>query len=201
MWVSTRMVGRCAAAIFLAAHPCCAAPVTVPLGPETARIALTVFAVGLWPVPGRFERFSGRLTVDPAAGDCRISVAVEVASLRMAGSGRTRLALGPSLLDATRYPKLAYDGTCNATAASGRLTLHGVTQPLFLRPQCAGNQVSATGSLHRQDFGIIGLPGLIGRRVDLLLSVTLPQGLAAQLASRSADQADGSNVSAAPFMQ
>ena len=62
--------------------------------------------------------------------------------------------------------------------------MHGVTQPLSLAPQRAGDEISATGSLRRQDFGVVGLPGLIGRRVDLLLSVTLPPGLAAQIAWR-----------------
>ena len=178
-----RTIRRYAAALLLAVHPCLAAPVTVSLGPATARIGLTVFALGLWPIPGRFERFSGSLTVDPAApANCRISVDVEVASLRMAGPGRTNLALGTSLLDASRYPRLAYAGTCSASTASGQLTLHGVRQALSLAPRRAGNQVSATGSLRRQDFGITGMPGLIGRRVDLLLSVTLPPGLAGQMA-------------------
>ena len=191
-------VWRFVAVIVLASHTCLAAPVTVVLGPATARIGLTVLAVGAWPVPGQFERFSGQLTVDPtAASDCRVSVEVEVASLRMAGAGRTRLALGPSLLDAVRYPRLAYTGTCSTSESSGQLTLHGVTRPLSLTPHLDGDKVNATGSLRRQDFGVTGLPGLIGRRVDLLLSINLPPGLA----RRTAVPPAGSNFSAAPFMQ
>ncbi len=190
MRMQARTIRRCAAAVMLAgqpclAAPCLAAPVSVPLSPATTQIGLTVFAAGMWPVPGRFERFRGRLTVDPAVpAGCRVSVEVEVASLHMAGPGRTRLALGSSLLDAARYPNLAYTGSCSANPASGRLTLHGVTGALSLRSERSGDHVSATGSLQRQDFGVTGLPGLVGRRVDLLLTVTLPHGLADQIAWR-----------------
>jgi polyisoprenoid-binding protein YceI len=168
-----------AAACVLAALPCHAAPLVLTLSPATAHIGLTVFAMGMVRVEGHFERFSGRLVLDPGApAPCRVSLDVEVASLRMEGPGRTRLALGPFLLDAAHYPALHYAAACGTAQPVGALTLHGITHTLALETHRDGDTVSATGRLHRFTYGVSGLPGFIGGTVELHLSATLPPGLA-----------------------
>ena len=170
------------AALLALINTCEAAPLTMQIEPDNARIGLTVFAVGLFPVPGEFHRFSGNLRVDPASpGSCDVSLDVTVASLQMDDPGRTPVALGPRLLDAAHFPTLHYSGTCSAGVATGLLTMHGVTHPLSFTASRDGDAVDARGSLRRGDFGVSGLPGLVGRRVDMRFSVTLPPGLAAQL--------------------
>lgn len=181
--VSGRLRGvRWAVLAMLCAGPCRGAPVTVRLVPGTATIGLTVYAMGLLPMLGRFQRFSGSLVIDTDQADaCAVTLDVEVGSLKMNDGPRTRMALGPGLLDAAHFPSLHYAGTCSAGASTGALTLHGVTRDISLAAQRSGDVVSATGSLRRGDYGIDGLPALIGRRVEMHLSVTLPPGLAARL--------------------
>ncbi len=196
------------------ALPCTATPLAVTLAPATTRLVLTAYALGLLPVAGRFQRFSGQLTIDPAdAGHCSVSLDVEVASLQMNDALATRAALGASLLDAAHYPRLHYAGTCGSREASGLLTLHGAVRPLTLTIRRHGNAVEARGRLYRTEYGVGGLLSAVGRTVDVALSVTVPAGLAAQLDRDdrlSAGQAgpklrlgqeSGSNFSAAPFMQ
>ncbi len=151
---------------------------TVALAPGTATIGLTVWGMGLFPLRGRFERFAGLLSVDPAVpGACQVRLDVAVASLRMDDGTLTQRAVGPLLLDAGRYPTLHYGGTCGAGLATGALTLHGVTLPVTLHLRREGAVMRASGTLLRGAFGVAGYPGLVGRRVEMRVAVTLPSGL------------------------
>ena len=152
--------------------------ITVELAPNTTSIGLTVWGMGLFPLRGRFERFAGILNLDPAVpGACRVQIDVAVASLRMDDGSLTQVALGPHLLDAVRYPALQYGGRCSATAASGAMTLHGVTHPVALRVTRNGSVMTASGTLLRGTFGVDGYPGLVGRHVEMRVSITLPSPL------------------------
>jgi polyisoprenoid-binding protein YceI len=160
-----------------------ATPVTVvPLLPGPASIGLTIYAMGLFPLPAQFGRFTGTLTVDQAdPSHCIVALRIETASLQMADASRLQLALGPRLLDAAHYPLLIYQGSCAGGQAAGALTLHGVTRPLTLSASRDGDRVEAAGTLIRQDYGVDGWPGLIGRTIRIRFSVKLPPGLAARL--------------------
>ncbi len=157
-----------------------AEPRQIPLAPPGTSAEFTSYAMGLWPIAGHFTRFSGRLQVDPAhAQDCTVSLNIDVSSLEMADPARARTAMGPKLLDASRFPTLSYQGSCAGGHAAGMLTMHGVTRGLALSARRAGQVVTATGTLHRQDYGIDGLPGLVGRTIKLSFAVSLPGELAA----------------------
>ena len=150
----------------------------VELVPSTTSIELTVWGMGVFPLRGRFERFAGILDVDTAVpGACRVSLDVAVASLSMDDGALTPAAVGPSLLDAAHYPTLHYEGRCGADVARGALTLHGVTLPVMLSLTRQGAVIRADGTLVRGAFGVSGYAGLVGRRVDLRVFVTLPRGV------------------------
>jgi polyisoprenoid-binding protein YceI len=106
---------------------------------------------------------------------------VDGESLQMGDAPRTRFALSPSLLDAAHYPSLRFTGNCNSARTVGALNLHGVTRPLILVEKRRGNRIIATGTLHRQDYGIRGAPGWIGGSIAITFSVDLPASIAAQL--------------------
>jgi len=165
--------------ILLAAPFCRAETRHLPLAPPQTRAEFTTYAMGLWPLAGHFTQFSGDITVDPAHADlCTVSLDIDVASLEMADPERARLAVGPKLLNQAEFPKLTYRGTCAGGRAAGMLTMHGVTKPLFLTATRTGATVTATGSLKREDFGIDGMPGLIGRTIKLSFAVQLPEDVA-----------------------
>jgi len=152
------------------------------LMPADARVGLTVYAMGMFPQAGRFSRFAGTLSVQPGHPEtCHVAIQVEVASLEMSTQAGTHMALGPTMLDASQFPKLTYDGDCAPTSSSGQLTLHGVTRPLTLVATRDDKGISAHGSLRRQDYAIRGFPGLVGGTINVVFSVDLPPDLAKEL--------------------
>lgn len=135
---------------------------------------------GLLPVPASFAAFSGTLRVDAARpASCAVHVTVDVSSLRMADPARRAQALGPAMLDAARYPRMIFNGACQGSLRlAGQLTLHGVTRAFTLSLRRQGGRVEASGLIRRRDYGILGLPYLVGQRIRVRLSVALPAGLA-----------------------
>lgn len=151
----------------------------IPLVPPQTRVEFTTYAMGLFPLRGHFERFAGELRLDNAhPADCSVTLNVEVGSLVMADPRRAKLALGPKLLDQGAYPQLLYSGSCGAGGNTGVLTLHGISKKVDLAVTRDGEKVAAEGTLHRQDFGIDGLPGIIGARITVTLVVRLPEDIA-----------------------
>ncbi len=152
------------------------------INPADARIGLTVYAMGMFAEAGHFSRFTGTLSVDPGHPEsCRVAIQVEIASLAMSTQTATHMALGPTMLDPARYPMLTYQGDCKPVSTLGMLTLHGLTHPLLLAATHDAKGISAHGALHRQDFAINGLPGLVGATIDIVFSVDLPPDLAKEL--------------------
>jgi polyisoprenoid-binding protein YceI len=150
-------------------------PAHITLQPATTRILFRAYALGLLPVDGAFTRFTGTLTLDDApARDCRIAVRVEVASLRMDDANIRADVLSANLLDAARFPELAFDGSCRADTIVGTLALHGVTRPVTLAVTRRNGEVEAQATLRRSDWGITGRPVLAGRTVRLRVAVRLP---------------------------
>ena len=165
--------------VLLLPGPCRAGTEAIHLVPPGTQVEFTTYAMGLFPLEGHYDRFTGELRVDPARpADCRVTLDVDVGSLVMADPSRVRLALGPKLLDQGAYPHLLYAGTCGGGHATGVLTMHGVSKPVDLMTRRDGPLVTAQGSLHRQDFGIDGLPGLIGARITITFLVRLPMEVA-----------------------
>jgi polyisoprenoid-binding protein YceI len=158
-----------------------AAAPSVPAGvmtldPSNSRISYTVNVAGLFPVRGAFRQFHGTVRADAAhPGACQVDVTVDVASLAMDSPARRRRALAPGMLDAAHYPTMHFTGACAPPGLAGALTMHGVTHGLALTLRPAHGRLAATGSLRRQDYGVTGLPVVIGSRVVIELSAPLPQ--------------------------
>jgi polyisoprenoid-binding protein YceI len=148
---------------------------TLALTPATAKLGLTVYALGLFPVAGAYASFSGTLDIDPANPDfCRVTVTVDQASLNMGDPTRTRKALAPDMLDAAHYPTMRYSGTCDGSTMGGTLTLHGIARPLSLTLRRSGTTVAGEGRLIRHDYAIDGMPHLLGQVIKIRFSTTLP---------------------------
>ncbi len=156
-----------------------AAPRQIVLSPPDTSVAFTSYAMGLFAITGHFTRFTGHLLIDPGnPQDCTVALQIDVASLEMADPARARLATGPKMLDQPHFPMLAYQGSCAHGHAAGLLTMHGQTRSLELTASRSGPRVTAIGTLRRQDYGIDGLPGLVGRTIKLTFAVSLPDELA-----------------------
>jgi polyisoprenoid-binding protein YceI len=144
---------------------------------------------------GRFERNSGKFTLDRAAKTGSVELNVETASV---SSGDNVKGSRPRTLDdhlktadffnVAEFPRMTFKSTGvkfagdNPSEIAGNLTLLGVTKPVTLKverwvckdnpmskkPMCGGN---ASASLKRTDFGMkYGVPA-IGDDVRLWVSI------------------------------
>lgn len=144
---------------------------------------------------GRFDRTSGKFTLDRTAKAGSVELAVETASV---STGDNVKGSRPRTLDdhlktadffnVAEFPRMTFKSTGvkfagdNPAEITGTLTLLGVTKPLTLKverwvckdnpmnkkPMCGGN---ASGSLKRTDFGMkYGVPA-IGDDVRLWVSI------------------------------
>jgi polyisoprenoid-binding protein YceI len=169
---------RAAACAIVLTCLCLAAPALaqrLPITPANSQISYTVFGLGLLPVHGAFQHFDGAAVLSstrPMA--CNIDVTIQVASLLMANPYRQRQALAPDMLAASRYPTMHFIGACQPGGIAGTLTLHGVSRALTLQLRRTGTGLTATASLRRQDFGINGLPHLVGSLVRIKLTTPAP---------------------------
>ena len=152
-----------------------AEPKIFNLTSQTTKLALTVYAAGLFPIFGEYPGVSGTLEVDPdKPGFCHVSITVDQSSLAMSDPARARRALAPDMLDAADFPTMHFDGDCEGDTTAGKLTLHGVTHPLALTMHHADGLVTGEGRLLRRDYAIDGMPHLLGQLIKIHFSTTLP---------------------------
>ncbi len=120
---------------------------------------------------GKFDRSSGHIVLDKAAGTGTVSVDIELDSIHFGNGELERLMAGPDYFDTAKQPTAHYEGTLvdfvdgRPTRVDGRLTLRGVTLPVPLEIRafkCMPHPVTrvdwcgadAYGRFDRADFGI-----------------------------------------------
>ena len=133
---------------------------------------------GLSMIWGRFDKMSGKFTLDRAAKKASVDLAIETASVTTGDNDRgsrprTRdeHLRSADFFNVAEFPRMTYKSSNvkfsgdNPSEIEGQLTLLGVTKPVTLkidrwlckdhpltkRPACGGN---ASGSLKRSDFGM-----------------------------------------------
>ena len=153
--------------------------------------------LGFATMRGRFDRASGKFSIDHAAKTGTLEIVVDTATVSTGDNERgsrprTRdeHLRSPDFFNTAEFPQMTFKSTAvkfagdNPDTVQGNLTLLGVTKPLTLkiirwkcgpdirtqgkRYQCGGN---ATGSFKRSEFGMkYGLPTAIGDEVSLWMS-------------------------------
>lgn len=173
---------------------CAAAPESYTLDPYHTFVHFAVDHNDFSTIWGRFDKSSGRFTIDRQARSGTLEIAVETASVSTGDSARGNRPRSrdehlrsADFFNAVEFPRMTYKATSirfNAEAPGevrGELTLLGVTRPVTLtvdrwkcaphpvtkRPICGGN---ATGSLKRSEFGMKwGIPAT-GDDVKILVT-------------------------------
>jgi polyisoprenoid-binding protein YceI len=169
-----RLIAGACIALSAASHAATAQE--FPVTPANSQIGYVVFALGLLPLHGSFEQFRGTVRLrnaQPLA--CDVDVTFQVASLRMDDAARRQQALEPDMLAVDRFPTMHFTGQCQPGTLSGTLTMHGVSRPLTLALHRTSTGLMATGTLRRQDYGIDGLPHLLGSQVKIRLTTPAPE--------------------------
>ncbi len=152
--------------LFGAATPASAGQASV--SPPASAVELRSYGLGLLPLDGKFTRFHGWLRYDPAnPGACQVVLEIEAASLTMPSDTVRDRITGPEMLDAARFPDIAFHGACEGETVAGALTMHGQTHPFSLDIVRSAGTIEATGRLRRAEWGVDGSPVLGGSTVRI----------------------------------
>lgn len=146
-------------------------------------------------VPGRFDKFSGEITYDPAnIAASKVTAEIDAATINTANENRDKHLKSPDFFDVEKNPKITFASTSVSAAGkdhftvAGNLTIHGVTKPATLDVQALGSMANPMGpgqragfsaktTLNRKDFGIVWNKSLdaggalLGDDVDVTLLV------------------------------
>lgn len=184
------------AALVLVAFPlaAAAAPESYTLDPYHTYPNFTIEHLGVSTMYGRFNKTSGKFSLDRTARSGALDLTVETASIDTGDNDRGSRARSrdehlraADFFNAAEFPRITYKSTKviftgdNPSQVEGSLTLLGVTKPLHLtverfkcnpaqgagKERCGGN---ATGRIKRSDFGMkAGIPS-IGDDIALIIS-------------------------------
>lgn len=183
-----RLLPLSALSLFVGAA--CAAPVTYQIDPSHTFPSFEADHMGglsVW--RGKFNKSSGKVTLDRAASKGDVEIVVDMDSIDYGFELMNTKARSPELFDTARYPQSVYKGKLDAfvngapTKVNGVLTLHGVTRPLtldiksfkciphpMLKRELCGADALAT--LNRADYGIdAGKPWGFSMDVTLRIQV------------------------------
>lgn len=145
-------------------------------------------------VRGRFTQWSGTLDFDEARPQAaRIEVRIQTASVDTHEAQRDGHLRSADFFHAEKYPEMIYRSTGVIVHGKdhfllhGDLTLHGVTRPVDLEVEYAGQGMdpwggqragfTATGSINRKDFGLtynqtLETGGvLVGENIEIALEI------------------------------
>ena len=175
------------AVLFLGALPlaAAAAPDSYTLDPIHTHVGFTIDHLGLALIHGRFNKISGKFSMDRAAKTGSVDLVVETVSVDTNDSERGTRARtrdehlrSADFFNAAEFPRMTYKSTQvgfagdTPVAVEGTVTLLGVTKPITLKlerfkcnpatatakERCGGD---ATGKLKRSDFGMSrGIPSI-----------------------------------------
>ncbi len=155
-------------------------------------VEFVVRHLGLAKVRGRFNEFSGSITVADDITDSKVDVTIQAASIDTRDAGRDEHLRSPDFLDAPNNPTLEFHSTGirqegNDWFVEGELTVAGQTRPVVLEVEFEGSAVdpwggsrigfSAGTKLNREDFGLTWNQALetggwlVGKEVKIELGV------------------------------
>lgn len=138
----------------------------------------TISHLGFSTMHGRFDKTSGKVTLDRAAKTGSVEIAVETASISTGLAKRDDHLKSPDFFNAAEFPSITYKSTAinfkgdTPASVDGNLTISGVTKPVTLTIsafKCGAHPMNkkemcgadASAQIKRSDFGIkYGLPAI-----------------------------------------
>ena len=148
----------------------------------------TINHLGFSTMHGRFDKSSGKVTLDLAAKTGSVEIAIETASVSTGFAKRDEHLKSPDFFNAAEFPNITYKSTAinfkgdTPSSVDGNLTISGVTKPVTLTIdsfKCGAHPMNkkemcgadASAQIKRSDFGIkYGLPA-IGDDVKLSFEI------------------------------
>jgi polyisoprenoid-binding protein YceI len=158
-------------ALAVAATPAAAQSVAYTIDPGHTFPSFEADHMGMSLFRGMFDRSSGEVVLDRAAGTGTVSVDIDLSSVHFGNAELDKLMAGPDYFDTASHPTAHYEGTLagfvdgKPTRVDGRLTFRGRTHPVPLEIRafkCMPHPVTradwcgadAYGHFDRSEFGI-----------------------------------------------
>jgi polyisoprenoid-binding protein YceI len=179
------MLKRTALAFLVASLPLAAhASDAYTVDPAHTYAHFTINHLGFSTMHGRFDKSSGKLTLDTAAKSGTVEIAIESGSVSTGFAKRDEHLKSPDFFNAAEFPSITYKGKAvkfkgdAPTSVEGELTLLGVTKPVTLTLtefNCGTNPMSkkyecgagAVAQIKRSDFGMKAFLPAVGDDIKL----------------------------------
>lgn len=148
----------------------------------------TINHLGFSTMHGRFDKSSGKVTLDRAAKNGSVDIAIETASVSTGYAKRDEHLRSPDFFNAAEFPNITFKSTAMhfkgdvPSSVDGNLTISGVAKPVTLTIDefnCGTNPMNkkdecgaaASAQIKRSDFGVkYGLPN-IGDDVKMVFEI------------------------------
>src|SRR5580693_6792831 len=171
---------------------------TWQLDPPHSSAQFSVRHLGVSTVRGAFTKVSGTVQYDAAnPTKASIQAAIESASVDTRVEARDNDLRSSRFLDTQKYPTITFQSKKVEAAGDGKLkvtgdlTIHGVTKEVVLDvdgPTAAIKDpmgkdrlrmgASASTKINRNDFGVGGLPGIVGDDITITLDIEMTKPIA-----------------------
>lgn len=163
------------------------------IDPNHTSAQFAVRHMGVSTVRGAFTKVSGTARFDPAdPSKTLLDATIDASSVDTRVQMRDNDLRSPNFLDVQKYPTITFKSKQVKSAAAGKLqiagdlSIHGVTKEVLLDvdgptaeiKDPMGNRrigASATTKIIRKDFGVNGLPGIVGDEINITIDVELTQ--------------------------
>lgn len=126
-----------AAAIAGAAFPAIAAPDNYTIDPTHTypNIEFSHMGISVW--RGKFNKTSGKVTLDRAAKSGTVEVTIDISSINFGLAAMDEKARSDDFFDAAKFPTATYKGKLNFAgnkpgSVDGQITIRGIMQPVTL---------------------------------------------------------------------
>jgi polyisoprenoid-binding protein YceI len=179
------------AAVVILAIPSAVRADNWQIDPPHSSAQFSVRHMGISTVRGAFTKVSGSVQYDPSdLSKTSVDVTIDAASVDTRVEMRDNHVRSPDFLDAAKYPSLTFKSKRVESAGPGKLevtgdlTIHGVTKTVVLDVEGPSDPIkdprgnlhmgaSATTKINRQDFGVSGIPVMVGNDVSITIDVEL----------------------------
>ena len=161
---------------------------TYSVDPVHSSISFMISHAGISNIHGRFNDFSGKITIDPAdASKSSFAISIPIESIDTNNVKRDEHLRAPDYFNAKQFPTMSFQSTKvkaidGGYEVTGDLTLHGVTKPVTIKFKGGDKVVEfpkgtmriglvSTFSILRSDFGVTAELGNLGDEIPISVGI------------------------------